>query len=435
MVDRADAPGQDEPVSGEAAGVRERRGLGARFWAVWSAGTVSSLGDGLATVALPLFAATLTRNPLAISGVLFATRLPWLLVAIPAGAYVDQVDRPQLMRRMDVFRTVLLAVATLLIAFHSLGLFLLYLFALMLGVCETVFDGAAQAILPSIVHRSQLESANGWLFAGETSTEQTVGPAIGGVLFSVAASVPFAVDAASFVGSAVLLRGAGRDVDLPAVRQDSSFSQSLRSLWTDAKAGVDWFRRSPPLCLVTGTVAVLAFCQAMISGLLVLYALEHLHLNGTGYGLFMGGAAVGNVAGGLLASRTVRWVGTAVVVTAAAVLAAVGYLGMAATASPYLAGGLLALEGVAVVVGNVATISYRQAVVPERLQGRIANVWRAVIYGSVPLGALGGGALASAFSLRATFWVAGGLQVALAAVTLVPLQRWVGVGTVAFGDA
>jgi MFS family permease len=179
---------------------------------------------------------------------------------------------------------------------------------------------------------------------------------------------------------------------------------------------------------VTGTVGVLAFCQAMVMGVLVLFALERLHLSGTGYGLFMAAMALGNVVGGLIATRAVRRFGVTGAVVAAAVLASVGYLATAMTMSPYLAAALLALEGVAVIVGNVATISFRQALVPDELQARVANVWRTVIYGAIPIGALVGGGVAAAWGLRMPFVVAGVVQLVLAVIVARPLQRLVGTG-------
>ena len=176
--------------------------------------------------------------------------------------------------------------------------------------------------------KSQLDQANGLLVVGSTTTEQTVGPALGGLLFSLSRAVPFAADAVSFLGSAGFLLGLGRRPTSPVDRsQPARDEKRATSLWVDMKAGLVWYRHNGPLCLVTGTVAVLAFCQAMVSGILVLFVLEHLHLDGAGYGLFMAGVAVGNVVGGAVAARLVRRVGTATVLVAADRAAAAGYLG------------------------------------------------------------------------------------------------------------
>jgi MFS family permease len=398
--------------------------LGRPFWTLWSASTLSSLGNGLNSVALPLLAATLTRRPLAVAAVLFVARIPWLVVAIPAGAYADRADRPRLMRLMDLVRAGLLAGVAVLVAIGSMTIDLIYAFAFVVGVCDTFFSGSTQAVLPAIVDEASLHRANGLLSVGRTTTEQTVGPAIGGTLFALARTIPFAADAVSFLGSAAFLLGLGGAQSHAVGRtKRPGLAAAAGGLWAEMKAGVAWYRHSTVLCLVTGTVAVLAFSQAMVSGILVLFALERLHLHDIGYGLFMAGVAVGNIIGGIIAARLLRRVGTATVVIAATVLAAVGYIGGGSTTSPYLAAALLGLEAVAVVIGNVATISFRQRSTPPEMQARIANVWRSIVWGVIPFGALAGGILGAHLGLRVPFFVAGGLQLVLAGLIARPLHR------------
>jgi hypothetical protein len=108
---------------------------------------------------------------------------------------------------------------------------------------------------------------------------------------------------------------------------------------------------------------------------------------------------------------------------AVTLLAAAGYLGAAATSSPYLAGAFLGVEAVGVVVGNVATASFRQRTTPAPLQARVANVWKSIVWGVIPLGALAGGVVGSSLGLRAPFTVAAGLQVILAIAMARPLHR------------
>jgi hypothetical protein len=328
------------------------------------------------------------------------------------------------MRSMDVSRAILLAGVAALILAGRMTIPLVYALALLVGVCDTFFAGSAQATLSSIVEEPQLVDANGLLEAGSYATEEAVGPAIGGILFSVSRSVPFAADAISFVASAGLLLGLHGD--RPHRIHDSRRTQidaGGEGLWSDTKLGLRWYRDNPVLRLVTGTVAGLAFCQAMVAGILVLFALERLHLDHVGYGLFMAGLSIGNVVGGLLAARLIGRLGTARILVLASVLAAAGYLGAGATSSPYVAGGLLSLEAVAVAVGNVATVSFRQRATPAELQARVANVWRAVVWGVIPLGALVGGGLAALSSLQVPFLVAGSLQILVAILAAGPLHR------------
>jgi MFS family permease len=404
-----------------AAGVTSdrpgRRPLGRPYWALWAANTCSGLGDGLVAVALPLLATTLTRRPELIAAVLVAQKAPWLVVGLPAGAHADRVDRARLMRRMDVMRGGILAATTVIVATGHMTLALVYLLAVITGTCEPFFSAANQATLPAVVPVDLLARGNGLLEIGQNATEQTVGPALAGVAYSLARAVPFAVDALSFAGSAAFLLGLGRPPP-PTPRAGPE-----RRLWTDTRAGLTWYRRSRPLVVITATVAFLAFTQALASATLVLFALRRLHLSGLGYGVFVGVAAAGNVLGGLLAAPLLRRLATGPVVIGAIVVSATGYATTALTSSAVFAALLLGIEATAVVVGSVATISFRQRATPALMQARVANVWRTAVWGAIPLGAVAGGAIASVAGLRAPFFVAAILQLGLAAIVVLPLLR------------
>jgi MFS family permease len=373
-------------------------------------------------VALPLLAASLTRRPILIAGLLFVECVPALLLAIPAGAYADRVDGRRLMRRMDVARGALLVGLAAVVALGDATIALIYGFGLAVGVCETFFVGAAQGAVPEIVGEPQLEQANGLLMIGGSVGEETIGPALGGLLFSWSKLVPFAGDAASFFGSAALLFGMGREPQV-STPERLGLAVTLSGVWTDAKGGLTWYRQSRALRLVTATVATLAFCQAMVYGILVLFVLHRLHVDRTGYGIFMAAVAVGNIVGGIVATRVIRRLATASALVVVALLAGAAYLGAGATSSPYAAGLFLALEAVAVVVGNVAAISFRQRVTPPEMQARVATVWRSVVWGAVPVGVLVGGVLGAVLGLQWPFYVAGGAQLLLAVVVARPLRR------------
>ncbi len=391
--------------------------LGRPFWALWAASTCSGLGDGLNAVALPLLAASLTHRPLLVAGVVAFGRLPWLLVGLPAGAVADRHDRPQLMRRVDVVRAVVLAAVTVLVIADQMTIGLIYCVALVLGICDPFFIAASQAVLPDLVPAPALVRANGVLYVGASAGQQTVGPAVGGVLFALSRAAPFAADAASFVGSSLFLLGVRAR---PPVPRDQVTRARLRD---DIRVGLSWYRRSRALRVITFTVAGLAFCQAMVSAILVLFALERLHLGGLGYGLFIGVTALGNVVGGLIADQVLQRTGTPSLLVGAMVLAGGAYLLASTMTSPVGAAVLLSIEAVAVVLGNVATVSFRQRVAPPELQARVATIWRTAIWGAIPIGALVGGVISARSGVRAPFVVAGSLQLLLAVVVARPLHR------------
>lgn len=401
-----------------------RAPLGSSFWALWRATTLSGLGDGIVLVALPLLAARLTGNALLVSLVVVMQRLPWVVVAIPAGAFVDRQDPARAMVGADLARGVLLAAVCALLALGDLSIAALCAAALGLGVFDTVFAAGAQATIPRLVDLGSLDLANGRLTVGETTTGHFLGPAIGGALFALNQVVPFAVDSASFFGSATMLRGLrGRfrpdPLDDPAGRSRPGPS----SLRTQMAEGLTFFRRSPILPLLAVLTAGLALLQAAILSPFVLFALRDLHLSGAEYGLFLAIAAIGNVAGGLLAPRLRRRFSAAALFIAAGGVAGAAYLIVAFTSSVVVAEGAFLVEAAAVASGSVVSISLRQRHIPQALMGRVSNVFRSIIFAARPAGALLGGLLADMRGLRSPFVFAGLAQIALVAVLAVPLRR------------
>jgi MFS family permease len=141
--------------------------LGLNFQKLWMASAVSNLGDGLRLAALPLLAATLTRDPGLVAGLTVMLWLPWLLLALVAGAVVDQVDRRRLMAAAQGLRMMVVALLGVAVWMGWAGLPLLYAVAFLLGTAETLFDTASQAIIPSVVAPPQLERANARLIGAE----------------------------------------------------------------------------------------------------------------------------------------------------------------------------------------------------------------------------------------------------------------------------
>lgn len=186
------------------------RSLGAGFAKLWAASGLSNIGDGVRLTALPLLAATLTRDPTAVAAVTFASYLPWLLFGPLVGVVADRFDRRVLMVRAQLFRMVLVVLLTLVVVAGQHSLVLLYAVGFLLGAGEVLHDISAQALIPLVVNPGDLERANGRLFGTEIGANQFVGPPLGGFAFGVSAALPFALDALTFgVGAGLLTRIGG----------------------------------------------------------------------------------------------------------------------------------------------------------------------------------------------------------------------------------
>jgi MFS family permease len=394
-----------------------RGGLGRSFRLLVSATAVSGLGDGFVLAAFPLLAANLTHDPRLVVAVTIAQRLPWLLFSLPAGALVDRGDRRRLIVMVEVARAIVLGAFAVAVIMDRGALAALLITAFLIGIGETVVANAVHAVLPQVVRPADLGRANGTLFAVETATENLAGPALGGFLFAAAAALPFALDGASYAFAAVLVA-----VGLPAA---ATLPRRVTpsQLWPDMAEGVSFFVRTPLLRLLAAFVAALAFCQAMVFGPLVLFALDELGLSDAGYGLLLGVAAIGNVVGGTVAGRLDDRFGARVLLPISGLVAAGAYAACGNATDGVVAALALVAEAVAVAVGNVANLALRQRVIPNELLGRVGSVFRFFIFGAMPVGALAGGLVASAFGLRAPFAVAAGLQIVAVAVLARPLAR------------
>ncbi len=371
---------------------------------------------------MPLLAASLTRDPRLIAGLAFAAGLPWLLFALVAGAIVDRTDRRRLMVRANVARGLLVGVIAVTAATGTARMWSLYLVAFALGVAETLFDNAAQSMLPSIVHPSLLERANGRQYAAEVVANSFVGPPIGGLLFAAALSLPFWADAASFFLSAALIAslvGSFR----PTATGDQARAGPRPSIRADIAEGLRWLRRHRVLRTLALLLGTLNFCGNMSLATFVLFAQEELGLDDKGYGLLLAGMAVGGVVGGLIGPRVADAFGSS-----RSLLLSITFNGVCAIAIGFLStawavAAVALAEGVFNVVWNVITVSLRQRIIPDYLLGRVNSAYRFVGWGAGPLGALAGGLLASALGLRAPFFIAGAISLAAlvpASIVLTP---------------
>lgn len=381
-----------------------------------AATAVSSVGDGLVLVALPLLALRSTTSALLISGLLVAARLPWLVVALPGGALVDRVDRRRLVTAVDVARALVVAAVAAGTLVTVLPVEVLYGAAFLVGAGETLVSTAVRASVPLVGAEHDVLETNGKVNAARTAGSRFAGPGLGGLVFAVAASLPFLGDAVSYLVSAAILGTA-----LPRGGQGADRPPS--TLRADIGTGLRWFAASPLLRVLAGVVTAFAFCQAMVLAVLVLYATEDLHLGATGYGLLLAAAAVGDIAASLLARRIHDRLGAYVTIVVAGAAAAAGYLLLSWAATAYLAGGALALEAAATSLGNVATLSARHRIIPAKRFGLVNNAFRMPVTGCIPLGALAGGVLASVLGFHQTFLLAGMVQLAVLGLLARPLRR------------
>lgn len=391
--------------------------LGSRFWRLFTANAVSNLGDGIGRICFPLLAVSLTREPILIAGVSAAFFLPWLLFALASGVLVDRVDRRRAMVVANVFRAVLIGGFGLAVVAGAASIWLMYVVAFALGVAETVADSAANAMLPAVVERDQLEAGNGRLQAAEIVGNAFLGAPIGAALFAVAAAAPFLLNSAGFLVAALVL------ASLAGKYRPARASADPTTVWRDVRDGVGWIARHRLLRSLLVLTAVLASANEMAQALLVLFAVQELNLGPAAIGLFILAAGIGGTLGGVVAPWLAARLPRAVLLGGGYVVGGLCYLVIGTLAHPVLSMVLYGVYGMVVVAGNVVLMSLRQGLIPQELFGRVQGAWRTVAWGALPVGSLAGGLLAGVVGLRGLFVLSAGIQLAVGVGVVFVMHR------------
>lgn len=344
----------------------------------------SMIGQGVALAAMPLLAASVTRDPLGVSLITVATYTASLIVGLPAGALADRWPLRATMIGADLARAVLLVALALavLASVASLPVITAAAFALAVGAC--FFDPSAQAVIPAVVGRDArtLARANGAIWTLDTVGRALVGPPLGALLFSVAAFAPFALNAATFLVSALLLVGMPR-AD-PALGHESRLSADM---W----AAVSFVARSAQLRWLAMGMGLYNFGYNVAFSTLVLFAQERLHVSNTGFGLLLAALALGGVVGGWLSRHMSPQVAPWALYAVAMAAQAVGWALVALPGSVVAAGLGLAVVGSASTALSVLGGTARQLATPAGMIGRMTAATRTVGIGAAALGGLVGG--------------------------------------------
>ena len=385
--------------------------LPSAYWRQFTASLVSNLGDGANAAAMPLLAISLTQDTRLISAVSFSSMIPWLFLSLPAGVYIDRWDRRMVMIVADSLRAVMYSLVAVLVAVHSLSIWVLLVILFVIGCAEVFFDMSAQAFLPSIVPEEQLHRANGFLYAAEIVWGSFIGLPVGSWLFVVAAGVPFGINGASFALAAVLVASIHVNRST-APEQEVSVENS--SFLVDLKEGLRWLGTHRNLRTLAILLGVTNGAMMLGEAIFVKFAFRYLGVGPKGYGLLLAVTSGGAILGGLLGDRIAKRLGVSASIISAYVVFAVADAVRAAYPTILLFAVMSVLVALAGTVWNVVTVSYRQRIIPAELFGRVNSAYRFIGTGSIGVGALIGGQVAHYAGLRAPYFLG-------SAVTLVAL--------------
>lgn len=391
-----------------------RGGLGRPYWLLLTADTASFVGEGIQFGALPLLAASLTRDPRLVSLTEVAAQSGWLLLGLISGVLVDRWRRTSVMWIVNAARAVVAAAfaTVVLLDLHTIPVLLVSGFVL--GLMAPFFDNASSAVLPDVVTPVNLERANAYHQVSLTLGATLLGPPAGAALFVAVHGLPFAIYAAGFAVAGVLVFGVRTVVPAP--------ERTERHLWRELAEGIGYLWRQQLLRALCLLLLVVNMVGTAVVAILVLYVLQVLGLPEAGFGWLVATYAVGGVAGAVSAPRLSKRVSTFTSLTTASVLMCGGIIAMGLWTLVVPVFCTVVLIGFGGAWWNVVTISLRQRLVPKELLGRVTSVYRMVAFAAAPLGAVLAGWLAHRTDLRTPYVVFGSLEL-VATVAFAPVIR------------
>jgi MFS family permease len=361
-----------------------------------------NFGDGIYLVAIPLLALDLTRSPALVAGATLAGSLPWLVFALPAGAYADRLDRRHTMRNVNLVRVVAVAGLALAAWADVASLPLLYAVALILGVAQTFFDTAAQSLMPALVARDDLSRANARLYAAEMTMNQFAGPPAGGALAQRGIGLSLGASAASYLLAAV-----------PLSRMQGSFrpvrEQAARRLRTEIAEGLRYVWGNRVLRTFGLLLGVMNLVSTAMLAVFPLFAVRPgpMGLSKAGFGLLLAAFTVGALVATTVTARIEDMVGPGPLLVATVLLIGLPFFVPYATASVAPIAVAFVVSSGAGVAWNIVTVSLRQRITPDHLLGRMNATYRLLGWGGMPLGAALGGLIGEVAGVRAVFLLAG----------------------------
>ena len=378
------------------------------FLKLWTAETISVFGSSITQLALPLIAATVLRvSPFEFGLLTTIEFLPFILFSLPAGVWVDRLRRRPILIAGDLGRA--LAIASIPVAFYfdALTIWQLYIVGFVNGILTVFFDVAYQSYLPSVVERDQLVDGNSKLEITR-SASQILGPGMAGLLIGFFRA-PFAmvIDSVSYFVSALFLTWIRRP-EPPIVAHDEVASGPKPSMREEISVGLRYVTGHRWLRNIAATTGTSNLFGNVVNAILILYLVDERGLGPEAIGFAFSVASVGFLVGALTTNRLTSRVGVGRMLVASAIGFSVSNMPVAfapdALIWPALAiSGLIG--GFSGTAWNINQVSLRQAITPTRMQGKMNATMRFIVWGTIPLGAILGGALGGVIGLHETIIV------------------------------
>ena len=378
------------------------------FLKLWTAATISVFGSSITQLALPLIAATVLKvTPFEFGLLTTIEFLPFILLSLPAGVWVDRLRRRPILIAGDLGRAVAIASIPVAFAFDALTIWQLYIVGFVNGCLTVFFDVAYQSYLPSVVDRDQLVEGNSKLEITR-SASQILGPGAAGILIGLL-KAPFAMllDSLSYLASALFVFFIRRP-EPPVEPHDEAAHGPRPSMRADIATGLRYVTGHRWLRSIAATTGTSNFFGNVGGAILILYLVRDRGLGAEAIGVAFSVGSLGVLVGALTTSRITARVGVGRMLVVTALGFSVSGLPVAFAPDALIwwavaVSGLLA--GCCGVGWNINQVSLRQAITAPRMQGRMNATMRFIVWGTMPIGSILGGALGSVIGLHATIIV------------------------------
>jgi MFS family permease len=385
--------------------------LGRGFRWLLASAVVMNLGDGIILAAGPLLVASQTNDAFLVAMAYFAQVTPALLFSIWAGAAADRLDRRTIAIVLNLARALVLGLLSATILTGSVNILLVLGALFLLSTAATFADIAEGSLLPRLVPREHLTTANARMNGAFLGMNQLIAPPIGAFLFVVGAAIPFATNAICFVVAAILISRLARDIGATRRAGEPSADDPAANaapqaggFLNDILAGVRWLRHHPAMRTLVVTIVAFNVTYGAAWSVLVLYVRDQLGMDEVGYGIITAAGAIGGVIGTLAYDRLARRFSLSDLMRTGLIIETATHLVLALTTSPIVAFLVFLLFGAHAFVWVTTATTIRQRSVPDALYGRVSGVYRVGIYGGLVIGAPIGGALANQFGITGPFW-------------------------------
>jgi MFS family permease len=376
---------------------------------------VSNVGSQVSTLAFPLLVLALTSSPAQAGFVGTMRVIPYLLLSLPAGALVDRWDRKRVMILCDTGRALCLASIPVAYALGHRALVQLYLVSLFEGILFVFFNLAEVACLPRLVKKEQLAEATAQNVTAN-SASYLVGPALGGVLYGLGKFVPFLTDALSYIVSVISLL-------FIKIKFQGERIAHRRSLWFEIKEGLNWLWHEPLIRFIGFLGSAVHLMGAGIIIIIILLA-QHLHASTFVIGIMLATDGIGSIIGALIGGKISKRFRFQHIVIATMWLWAIIWPLLAFASNIIILAALLCSLYLVITIFDVTQFSYRLALIPDELQGRVNGVYRMILFGGDTIGLTLVGVLLQALGTFTTILIYGaGIAIVALVATLNPHMR------------